>query len=71
MNFKNLPHYYSWGIKILLFAIPFLSFWISKSMYFPYITGRNFVFRILVEIGIVLWIGLIVLAKDQMFSELK
>ena len=64
MNFKNLPHYYSWGIKILLFAIPFLSFWISKSMYFPYITGRNFVFRILVEIGIVLWIGLIVLAKE-------
>ena len=64
MNIRNLDKYYVWGIKALLFIIPFLSYWISKSMFFPYITGRNFAFRIFVEIGIVLWIGLIVLIKE-------
>lgn len=33
-------------------------------MFFPYITGRNFAFRILVEIGLVLWAGLVILRKE-------
>src|SRR3989339_1829949 len=60
----QLKNYYLWAIKALIFVIPFLSLWIATSMYFPYITGRNFVFRILVELAIVLWVGLAVLNKE-------
>ncbi|MEK7654198.1 MAG: O-antigen ligase family protein [Patescibacteria group bacterium] len=64
MNSKSLTSYYVLGIKALMFVIPFLSFWISKSMFFPYISGRNFAFRILVEIALALWLGLIFLNKE-------
>lgn len=64
MNSKTLASYYVWGIKALVFIIPFLSLWISTSMFFPYITGRNFVFRILVELALVLWVALAVLRKE-------
>ncbi|OGY64235.1 MAG: hypothetical protein A3I24_02645 [Candidatus Harrisonbacteria bacterium RIFCSPLOWO2_02_FULL_41_13b] len=60
----QLKNYYLWAIKALIFVIPFLSLWIATSMYFPYITGRNFVFRILVELAIVLWVGLVMIDKS-------
>lgn len=64
MDSRKLTGYYEWAIKIIIFIIPFLSVWISSSMFFPYITGRNFAFRILVEIALVLWVGLIVLRRE-------
>ena len=64
MNFQSLTKYYVRAIKALIFVIPFLSYWIASSMYFPYITGRNFLFRILVELALVLWVGLAVLNKE-------
>ncbi len=63
MNKQQLTVFYSWGVKILIFVIPFLSIWIARSMFFPYITGRNFGFRILVELALVLWTGLVFLDK--------
>ncbi len=63
MSKQQLTILYGWGIKILVFVIPFLSIWIAKSMFFPYITGRNFGFRILVELALVLWVGLVFLDK--------
>lgn len=63
MNIQNLSKYYAWGVKALIFVIPFLSYWISLSMFFPYITGRNFAFRMLVELALVLWIGLMIIDK--------
>lgn len=49
-----------WIIKIGLWLIPFLPLYISSSMLFPFITGKNFVFRIIVEIIFALWVGLAV-----------
>ncbi len=46
------------GILAGVFAIPFIPFIISGSMFFPYITGKNFTFRIIVEIIFALWIVL-------------
>ncbi len=63
MNPRTLTNIYVWALKGLLFAIPFLSLWIASSFYFPYITGRNFAFRIIIEIALALWIGLIVLDR--------
>ncbi|MCF7815416.1 MAG: O-antigen ligase family protein [Candidatus Pacebacteria bacterium] len=39
-----------------IFAIPFIPLIISNSMFFPFITGKNFTFRILVEIVFIAWI---------------
>jgi len=41
-----------------LFIIPFLGLYVSNSMYFPFITGKNFAFRALVEIAFAGWIVL-------------
>ncbi len=38
-----------------LFALPFLPLLVTNSLFFPFITGKNFAFRIIVEIVFVLW----------------
>ena len=50
-------------LKCIISLIPVLPLYISYSMPFPYITGRNFAFRILVEIATALWIPLAVADK--------
>ena len=49
-----------WGLFLLL---P-LPLYVSSSMLFPFITGRNFGFRIIVELLVILWVGLLVLSKE-------
>lgn len=44
-----------------IFAVPFIPFLIANSMFFPFITGKNFAFRILVELMLGAWIVLAVL----------
>jgi O-antigen ligase len=61
---QKLKNFYIWGIKILIFLIPFLPLYVSPSMVFEYITGRNFAFRIITELAVVLWLGLITLNKE-------
>lgn len=56
--------YYLGALRGLLFLIPFLSLWISSSLFFPYITGRNFAFRILIELALALWLGLMIVYKE-------
>ena len=41
-----------------VFAVPFVALIISNSMFFPFITGKNFTFRIIVEIISAAWIVL-------------
>lgn len=62
---KNLKIFYIWGIKIFIFLIPLLPLYVSPSMVFQYVTGKNFAFRILVEFSAVLWVGLMVLSKEH------
>jgi len=64
MILKGLERFYLWSIKAFIFVIPLLPLYVSSSMLFPYITGKNFAFRILVEIAGVLWLGLVVLSKE-------
>lgn len=49
---KNL----SWILKGGLWLVPFIPLIITRSMYFPFITGKNFTFRILIELLSTLWI---------------
>ena len=55
MNIKALARWITLGA---LFIIPFLSLYVANGMYFPFITGKNFYFRILVEIATAGWIVL-------------
>ncbi len=43
-------------ILACVFLTPFLALIVSETMFFPFITGKNFVFRILVEIALGAWI---------------
>lgn len=42
-----------------LFAVPFLTMLVFNDYFFPYITGKNFIFRIIIEIIAVAWVLLI------------
>ena len=48
-----------------IFAIPFIPFLVTPSMLFPFITGKNFIFRIIVEIIFGAWVLLAI--KDAEF----
>lgn len=43
-------------VFIGLFTIPFLTLYVANDLFFPYITGKNFAFRIIVEIVLGLWV---------------
>lgn len=51
---KTLRHIALAGI----FALPFVVFIVAQSLFFPYITGKNFAFRIIVEIIAGAWLAL-------------
>lgn len=58
-----------WVIKSIIFIIPILPLYISPSLVFPYISGKNFAFRILVEIAGALWLALIFLQKEYRYKH--
>ena len=39
-----------------IFATPFIGLYVAGSMFFPFITGKNFVFRIIVEAILGAWV---------------
>ncbi len=47
-----------------LFAVPFLTMYVVNDYFFPFITGKNFAFRIIVEITFVAW-GLLMLVEAK------
>lgn len=44
-----------------IFILPLLPFLVAESLFFPYITGKNFAFRVLVEVMLGAWIVLMLL----------
>ena len=46
----------SWILKGGLLATPFIVLLVTRSIFFPFITGKNFAFRILVELLAVVWV---------------
>src|SRR3989338_6743850 len=55
---REFEKLFLWIIKIGLWLIPFLPIYVSYTMLFPFITGKNFAFRIIIEIIFALWAGL-------------
>lgn len=52
-----------WVMYGALFVIPFVLLVVSGEMFFPYITGKNFYFRIFVELALGSWLLLALLDK--------
>lgn len=53
-----------WIALAALFLIPLTPLLVANSYFFPFITGKAFYFRILVEIAVALWIVLALLDKE-------
>src|SRR3989344_5135171 len=53
MSFRDVLRFV---ILAALFVTPFVCLIVPSSMFFPFITGKNFTFRILVEIALGAWI---------------
>lgn len=53
-----------WAVRIGLWVIPLLPFYIASSMLFPFITGKNFTFRIIIELIVPLWVGLMIMRSE-------
>lgn len=43
-------------LYVALFAIPFIPLIVADTFFFPFITGKNFTFRILVEVAFTAWV---------------
>src|SRR6267154_5271192 len=47
-----------WTVIAGAYALPFLVFYVAGNLFFPFITGKNFYFRIIVEIMAAAWLSL-------------
>ncbi|MDH4029123.1 MAG: hypothetical protein OEU95_09860, partial [Nitrospirota bacterium] len=61
---ERIKNIHLWGIKAAVFLVPVLPLYVSASMVFPYITGKNFAFRILVEFAAALWLPFILMHRE-------
>lgn len=53
MNVKTIAR---WVTLTALFIIPFIPLYVDNTLFFPFITGKAFAFRMLVEIALAGWI---------------
>ncbi len=64
MQTNTLKNVLAWIIKIGLLIIPFIPLYIAAGLFFPFITGKAFIFRGIVEIVFALWLVLMVFYKE-------
>ncbi|PIR84927.1 hypothetical protein COU16_00200 [Candidatus Kaiserbacteria bacterium CG10_big_fil_rev_8_21_14_0_10_47_16] len=55
-----MKDFLKWVVYVGIFALPFIVLIVSGSLFFPFITGKNFAFRIIVEIIFAAWVLLAV-----------
>ncbi len=60
MDIKNIA---KWKIFAGIWALLLIPFFVANSMFFPYISGKNLAFRIIVEIIFAIWVYLAFLDK--------
>ena len=66
MNANRLIRY---GLLGGIFLVPFVPLIITPSLFFPFVTGKNFAFRIITEILLALWF--ILIFKDASYRPKK
>src|SRR5581483_5122823 len=60
MNVKTIAR---WVVYVALFLIPVLALFVDNAIFFPFITGKAFGFRVLVEIATAGWLILAIADK--------
>jgi len=63
MNNNTINVIIKYSILIGLAIIPFIPLYVANSLFFPFITGKAFAFRIIVEIIFALWLVLVIREK--------
>ncbi len=66
---KRFTTYLRYGVISTIFLVPFIPLIVAPSLFFPFVTGKNFAFRIITEIILTLW--LILLFKDASYRPKK
>ncbi len=61
---RNIQNTLLYSIIVLVYATLFVPLIVSTSLFFPYITGKAFTFRLLVELATLLYIALAVLDRS-------
>lgn len=61
MSSSALEKSFYWAIRVLAYASPFTLLIVADSMFFPFVSGKNFAFRIVVEIMAAAWVGLLII----------
>lgn len=61
---KILENALRWVVLTGIFVLPFLVFYVSSSLFFPFITGKNFAFRIIVEVVAAAWLALAMISPE-------
>ena len=64
MYLRGIDKIFLWMVKVGLWALPILPLYVSSGMLFPFITGKNFAFRVIVELIFIFWAGLAVLREE-------
>ncbi|MBI5742637.1 MAG: O-antigen ligase family protein [Candidatus Niyogibacteria bacterium] len=66
-SYLKVLHY---AVLAGVFVLPFMAFIVPSDMFFPYITGKNFFFRVVAEIIFALWL-LLALADKKYRPEIS
>lgn len=66
-SYLKVLHY---AVLVGVFILPFVAFIVPSDMFFPYITGKNFFFRVAVEVIFALWL-LLALADKKYRPEIS
>lgn len=53
-----------WIVKGAIFVVPFIPLYVAGDLFFPFITGKAFVFRLLVQIMLAVWVTLALFYKE-------
>ena len=56
MNLAKIDNILKYILFTAIFLIPFIPFVVYGNLFFPFITGKAFVFRILVELAFAIWL---------------
>ena len=64
MNSKNLEQFLKSVLTIGVFTVPFIVFIVFNNTFFPFIVGKSFAFRVIIEILFGGWIVLVYLNEE-------
>ena len=61
MSAMSIEKILRWGVIIGIFALPFVPLIVATPLFFPFITGKNFTFRLIIDLIGGLWLALAVI----------